>query len=96
MSRFFFGMITGAVLLYVAMHYHVVRGQDGVFLVPKLAASLGGTYTDIREFTLGDWREHRSLAVAIHQSNRSQLIHETVRPLGAESIVSATSRLFAE
>ena len=35
MSRFFFGMLAGAALLYVAMHFHFVRGESGVFLLLK-------------------------------------------------------------
>ena len=50
MRRFIAGMICGAALLYVAMHYHVVRGNEGVFLVPKISNNLSEVYVDIREF----------------------------------------------
>ena len=54
MSRFLLGMVTGAVLLFVAMHYHVVRGNDGVFLVTKISNNLSDVYVDTREFGLSD------------------------------------------
>jgi len=74
MSRFLFGMITGAALLFIAMHYHVVRGKDGVFVVPKISNNLSDIYVDTREFDLGDWKSHKPLAAAIIQSDRSDLL----------------------
>lgn len=77
MSRFLFGMVTGAVLLFVAMHYHVVRGNDGVFLVPKISNNLSDAYVDTREFGLSDWQDHKPLAAAIMQSGQSQLLEDS-------------------
>jgi len=74
MSRFLFGMITGAALLFIAMHYHIVRGKDGVFVVPKISNNLSDIYVDTREFDLGDWKSRKPLAAAIIQSNRSDLL----------------------
>ncbi len=74
MSRFLFGMVTGALLMYVAMHYHVVRGNQGVFLVPKLSNNLADVFVDTRKFELDDWRKHKPLAAAIMQNDQSQLL----------------------
>ncbi len=71
MSRFFAGMVCGAGLVLLAMHYHIVRGNDGVFLVPKISSNLTDTYVDIRDFRLGDWQEHKSVAAALVKNNRS-------------------------
>ncbi len=76
MSRFIYGMICGAALLYMAMHYHVVRGNEGVFLVPKISNELSNAYVDIRHFKLEDWQEHKTLAAAIMRSNRSHLLED--------------------
>ena len=76
MSRFFFGMVTGAVLLFVAMHYHVVRGNDGVHLVPKISNNLSDVYVDTREFGLSDWKQHKPLAAAVLQSSESHLLED--------------------
>ena len=53
MKHFLMGMVCGATLLFVAMHYHVVRGKDGVVLVPKISNNLSDIYVDVREFDLG-------------------------------------------
>lgn len=76
MSRFLFGMLLGGAAVYGAMHYHVVRGNQGVFVVPKIQSDLSGVYTDIRHFTLQDWRAHPGLAAAIMQSNRKPLLED--------------------
>jgi len=77
MSRFFFGMLTGAAILYVGMHYHFVRGDEGVFLVPKTESTISGAYVDIRQFNLDQWKAHRPLAEAIMVSNQRHLLKET-------------------
>ena len=77
MSRFFFGMLAGAAILYVAMHFHFVRGESGVFLVPKTTSNLSDVYVDIREFRLEHWKAHRPLAKAIMVSNQKHLVKET-------------------
>ena len=74
MSRFLFGVVAGALLMYVAMHYHIVRGNQGVYLVPKLSNSLSDVFVDTRAFELDDWRKHKPLAAAIMQSDQSQLL----------------------
>ena len=76
MSRFFAGMICGAIMLYVAMHYHVVRGKEGVFLVPKIRNQLSGAYVDIRDFQLSDWQQHKQLAAAMVKNNQSDLLQD--------------------
>ena len=77
MSRFLFGMVTGAALLFVAMHYHVVHGKEGVFAVPKISNNLSDIYVDIREFTLSDWKSHKPLAAAIMRSDQSHLLSDS-------------------
>jgi len=77
MSRFFFGMLTGAAILYVGMHFHFVRGDGGVFLVPKTESTLSDVYVDIRDFRLDHWRAHKPLAQAIMASNQKHLAQET-------------------
>ncbi|TWU24373.1 hypothetical protein Pla52o_23000 [Novipirellula galeiformis] len=76
MSRFLAGMVCGAVLLFGAMHYHVVRGKEGVFLVPKISKNLSNVYVDIRDFRLSDWQQHKPLAAAMVKNNRSDLLED--------------------
>ncbi len=94
MRNFLFGMICGAGLLYVAMGYHVVRGSDGVSLVPKLNKNLSDVYVDIREFQLEDWQEHKPLAAAIMKSSKSHLIEDSTQGAFGESMRGLVDGLF--
>ncbi len=96
MARFLYGMITGAAMLYVAMHFHVVRGNDGVFLVPKLSNNLKDVYVDIREYKLRDWEDHKPLAAAIMKSNQSHLLDDATLGGFRSSVTSLVNGLFGE
>ena len=77
MSRFLFGMVFGAALLFIAMHYHIVRSQDGVYAVPKISNNLSDVYVDTREYSLSDWNSHKPLAAAIMKSDQSHLLKDS-------------------
>lgn len=76
-SSFFAGMIVGAVGLYLAMSYHIVRASDGLHFVPKIAAKLDQPYVDIRSFTLKDWQSHQGLALAILKANQGDVMKDS-------------------
>lgn len=73
-SSFLLGMVAGAALLGAAMNFHLVRSDDGILMIPKLNKGLHDPYADIREFTLDDWQQHRPLAAALMQANKSELL----------------------
>jgi hypothetical protein len=81
-STFVMGMVTGAVLLYGATLYHVVRAADGVHFVHKQPPRLSETYVDIRAFSMSDWAGHPQLASALVQGNQQQLLGQSA----AESV----------
>lgn len=95
MSRFFFGMICGAGLLFVAMHYHVVHGKDGVFLVSKISNNLSDVYVDTREFDLSDWQAHKPLAAAIMRSDKSHILEDASLTGFKSSVSSLMDGLFS-
>lgn len=95
MGKFIFGMLLGASLMYGAMHYHVVRGDEGVFLVPKIANNLSDSYVDIRGFDLSDWRRHKPLAAAIMQSDRSELLSDSTLTSFREQVHGLVDGLFS-
>lgn len=74
LSSFLLGMVAGATLLGAAMNFHLVRSDDGVLMIPKLTKGLHDPYADIRGFTLDDWQQHRPLAAALIQANKSELL----------------------
>jgi len=77
LSSFFLGMATGAMLMYGATLYHVVRASDGIHVVAKQPPRLAETYVDIRNFTMADWAGHPQLASALVQANQQQLLGES-------------------
>ena len=94
MRQFILGMICGATLLYTAMHYHLVRGNEGVVLVPKLSNTLSGAYVDIREFGLQEWKDHKPLAAAIMKSNQSHLLEDAGEANFGNSVRGMVDNLF--
>ena len=76
LMTFLCGMIAGAVLLFGALKYHVIRANDGLHLVPKLDAKLEATYVDIRSFTVADWAQHPDLAVALINDDQRALVED--------------------
>jgi hypothetical protein len=76
-STFFLGMATGAILLYAATLFHVIRAADGIHFVAKKPPRLAETYVDIRNFTMTDWACHPQLASAMVQGNQQQLLGDS-------------------
>ncbi len=75
-TSFLAGVIVGAAGLYGAMTYHFVRAEDGVHLVPKVTSGLSDTYVDIRKFNTASWYEHKSLAVALVNADKQDLLKD--------------------
>jgi hypothetical protein len=89
MSRigvFFAGIILGAVGLYVSQNYHVVRAEDGMHMVPKMSSDFSDIYVDIRSFGMSDWDNHKSLAVAIVQAEKSYLLQDAAKSSFMQSV----------
>ncbi|MCA9113964.1 MAG: hypothetical protein KDA79_02685 [Planctomycetaceae bacterium] len=74
----------GGAAMYSAFSYHVVRTPDTVVFVPRIDNGLKDTYCDIREWTLGEWRDHPGLIRALMEDGRSDLIVNpgTLNPFG--------------
>jgi hypothetical protein len=88
-SSFLLGMATGAILLYGATLYHVVRAPDGFHFVKKQQPRLSETYVDIRAFTMTDWASHPQLASALVQANQQQLLGDSAAGSLLEGIKQA-------
>ena len=74
LGTFICGFILGALLLYGALHYHLVHAADGLHLIRKSDATLSQTYVDIRAFGARDWLEHPELAAAIVEADQEELL----------------------
>ena len=75
-SSFAVGVAVGIAGLYITMHFTLVRAGDGFHLVPKIAAKVDMPYTDIRNFTLGNWQKNKALTLAILRANKGHLLQE--------------------
>ena len=76
-SGFLMGLVLGGALVFVGLKYHVLMASDGLHMIPKMSAEFGESYVDIRQFTLDDWNEHRTLAAAIVRSGRGDLLGDS-------------------
>ncbi len=74
LGPFLMGIILGAAGMYFTLHYHVVRANDGLHMVPKFSSTPWGTYVDIRSFGYQEWVEHQELAYAITKAGKTDLI----------------------
>ena len=93
LSVFVLGIVTGAIGLQVALHYHVVYAEDGMHFVPKISSKLGESYVDIREFDLADWEEHTSLAAAIVRDDKAYLLKDAANTSLRNTLDSAINVL---
>ena len=82
--------------MLVVMHYHIVRGNEGVFLVPKISNNLADVYVDTRDFDLRDWRQHKPLAAAILKSEHSHLLEDASLNSFRSSVMRMVDGLFSE
>lgn len=77
LSTFLLGIVVGAVGIVVSENYYIVRSKETIHLVPKVAARLEIPYRDIRQYTVEDWQNNQSLALAIIKSQKQDLLVET-------------------
>ncbi len=77
LTTFLLGIVVGAVGLYVSENYYIVRSQESVHLVGKVAAKLEFPYRDIRTYSLQDWQQNPSLGLAIVNSKKQDLLVES-------------------
>jgi hypothetical protein len=77
LSTFFFGIVVGAGGLFVSENYYVVRGKEAIHLIPKVASKIEIPYRDVRNFSVEDWKNNPSLALAIVKSQKQELLVES-------------------
>jgi hypothetical protein len=73
-AAFLLGLATGAMLLYTAMNFHLIRASDGFHVVGKQPPRIGETYVDIRGFDMSDWAGRPQLASALVGANQERLL----------------------
>jgi hypothetical protein len=73
-GTFILGFLLGGATVFGSLHYHVVRANDGVHFIPKMSSTFTETLVDIRSFGFEEWNQHRSLAFAIQQAGKTELL----------------------
>ncbi|MEX0717706.1 MAG: hypothetical protein WD066_14020 [Planctomycetaceae bacterium] len=72
----------GGAFMYFALQYHLVRTDDGFFVVPKRDVALTEIYVDVRDWSPLDWERRPALVEALIRHGRGDLIRtETGRSL---------------
>ncbi len=73
-----FGAMLGAVAMFIAFKFHVLRTKDDWVFVPKPSASLVDAYVDVREWGTTDWTKHPQLVKALVLTGRADLVRQAV------------------
>ena len=92
-SNFLLGVIVGAGAVYGSLKYHVVHAEDGMHLIPKVSSSFDEIYVDVREFGPTDWSEHKSLAVALVQADKEDVMGDTTAHHFRQSLLEVLNGL---
>ena len=78
LSHFIFGFLLGGITVYVSLHFHLIRAENGVHFVPKLQSTFSQTYVDVRNFGVEDWNRHRLLTAAVTRAGKTDLFSGAV------------------
>lgn len=93
LTFFLAGLLVGAMAMFTALKYHVVRAEDGVHLVPKMTSDFRDMYVDVREFDAADWNRHRELAVALVKADKAHVLQEAAMGGLRETVDSVLKNL---
>lgn len=74
LGTFILGFLLGGAVVWWSLHYHVVRANDGFHYVPKVTSTFSESYVDIRSFGFEEWNQHRELAFALTQADKTSLM----------------------
>lgn len=75
-GNFLIGFLAGGVALYAAMHFTLIRADDGFHLIPKIAAKLDLPFEDVRGMKLQQWQKKQPLALAIVRAQKGHLLKD--------------------
>lgn len=90
---FVLGSLAGAALVYASLQYHLVRSDDGFYLVERTPqASLGLAYADVRGMSDEDVAKLPELARAINAHSLKELVADD----GPEAKPPTTDPMFNE
>jgi hypothetical protein len=75
-ESFLIGLAVGIAMLYLTMHFTVVRATDGFHWIPKVNAKLDLPYEDVRDFKAEHWQRRPALTMSIIKARKAYLMDE--------------------
>jgi len=75
-ESFLIGLASGVAMLYLVMHFTIVRANDGFHWIPKVSAKLDLPYEDVRDFKAEHWQRRPALSISILKAKKGYLIDE--------------------
>ena len=93
LTTFFLGMVVGGGGVFFAQKVHVLRTEQGVEFVPKLTTGFSETYVDVRQFSAGDWENHKELAAAIVHAKKEYILSGSASEQTRQGIGSFVDQL---
>ena len=91
-ESFLIGLASGIAVLYIVMHFTLVRGSDGFHFIPKLNAKLDMPYEDVRDFQAEHWQRRPALTMSILRARKGYLIDERTQ----RSIQKTTQQMISQ
>lgn len=92
LESFLIGLASGIALLYLVMHFTLVRGSDGFHFIPKLNAKLDLPYEDVRDFQAEHWHRRPALTMSILRARKGHLIDQRTQ----RSIQKTTQQMISQ
>lgn len=78
-ESFLVGLASGIALLYLLMHFTVVRANDGFHWIPKLNAKLDLPYEDVRDFKAEHWQRRPHLTMSVLRARKGYLMDQRTK-----------------
>jgi hypothetical protein len=75
-ESFLIGLAVGIAMLYLTMHFTIVRATDGFHWIPKVNAKLDLPYEDVRDFKAEHWQRRPALTMSIIKARKAYLMDE--------------------
>lgn len=87
---FLAGMLAGGCLAAGALQYHVVRSDEGMYLVPRSPKpSLTLAYADTRAWTDEQWERYPALVNALKANGAADLLHNDAQSMSLNELRDA-------
>lgn len=92
LMTFVVGMAFGAAGMWGGFTYHLVRTDDGVLMIPRVAPMLLDAYVDVRQFAADDWKQHPRVTYALIKAGYRSVIENSLEETISKDYVKQMQR----